>query len=255
VSGNRVAATVAGRHIRLSEVEARASILRGGPAARHPAPAEAATDDWVRRWAVQQLVGEAVLEHEIQVASESAGTDGPDAAIERLVARITETIEVSEPAVKSLYERNLDRYRTPERRRVRYVALPNMHDAERVRQGLIADRTDASAGPAWQGDLELRRGEYAGAFEAVVFAARVGDVVGPTLTEHGWMVARVESVMAESTLPYSAARAAIAAELLEVERARAFDEWLELRRHELGRVEPEYEHPAHPVHGQPRHRH
>jgi hypothetical protein len=255
VTGNSVVATVAGRRIRLSDVEARASILHSRPAARHAAPDEAVGGEWIRRWAVQQLVGEAVLEHEIRAPGEPVATDRRDAAIERLVARITQPIEVSERAVRSFYERNLDRYRTPERRRVCYVALTNRHDAERVRQRLIAEAIDATTGPARQGVMELRRGEYVGAFETVVFAARAGDVVGPTLTEHGWMVARVDSVTAESTVPYSVARAVIAGELLEVTRAHAFDEWLDVRRHQLGRVAPEYEHPAHPVHGQPRHRH
>jgi [acyl-carrier-protein] S-malonyltransferase len=246
VSGNRVAATVAGRRIRLSDVEARASVLRSGPAARHAA-AEAATDDWVRRWAVQQLVGEAILLHEAQAAS--APTGRIRGAIERLVARITEAIEISEHDVRSFYERNLDRYRSPERRRVRLVVLASREDAERAREDLVTGGGGAVA------VMELRRGDYVGAFEAAVFAARVGGVVGPTPTEHGWMVARVESVIDASTAPYSAARAGIAAELLAVARARAFDDWLELRRHELARVAPQFEHPAHPALGQARHRH
>jgi hypothetical protein len=69
------------------------------------------------------------------------------------------------------------------------------------------------------------------------------------------MVARVDEIASASTVPYSDARSAIAEELLEVARARAFDDWLELRRHELARVAPQLGHPADPVHGQPRHRH
>jgi parvulin-like peptidyl-prolyl isomerase len=103
--------------------------------------------------------------------------------------------------------------------------------------------------------MELRRGDYVGDFEAAVFAARIGDVVGSARTEHGWLVARVDEIAAESTMPYAVARSAIADELLEVARARAFDEWLESRRHELSRVAPDYEHPGHPRHGQMRHRH
>jgi hypothetical protein len=254
MSGDPVVAIVADHRIRLSAVEKRAAILRIGPAARHAAPAEAVADDWIRRWAVQQLVGEAVLAHEIRTAT-APGTDGPDAPVQDLVARITAAIEISEREVQAFYERNLDRFHSGERRHVRYAIVPKRRDAERVRRRLIADGSEAAACAERWGIMELRRGEYVGAFETAVFAARVGDVVGPTLTEHGWIVALVESIAAESVVPYSLARPAIATELLDVARARAFDDWLESRRHELGRVTAELEHPAHPAHGRPRHRH
>lgn len=255
MTADRNAASVAGLLIRVSDVEERASLLRSGPAARHLGPAGSAGDDWILRWAVQQLVGEAVLEHEIRQATGSAGIGRPDAAIQGLVDRITEPVGISEEDVRSHYERNMDRYRSPERRRVRYVALANRPDAARARVRLASGRTEPVAGADRQGVMELRRGDYVGDFEAAVFAARIGDVVGPACTEHGWLVARLDEVTGESTVPFAVARSTIAGELLEVARARAFDEWLELRRRELGRVAPEYEHPGHPVHGQPRHRH
>jgi [acyl-carrier-protein] S-malonyltransferase len=249
LSDDRVAADVAGQPIRLSDVEARAALLRRGPAARHAAPAEVGSDDWIRRWAVRQLVGEAVIQHEIGAAPGSGTTDALETTIRRLVARITHGIRIPEHEVRSFYERNPDRYRSPERRRVRFAAFPNQRDAERARDGLIEGRTDAFS------VMDLGRGEYAGRFEDTVFAARVGEVVGPTHTDHGWMVARLEAIAPESTVTYVDARAAIAAELLDVARARAFDDWLERRRHELARVAQGLTHPADPIHGQPRHRH
>jgi hypothetical protein len=249
LSGDRVAADVAGHPVRLSDIESRAAILRRGPAARHVAPAGSGADDWIRRWAVRQLVGEAVLEHEIRVEVEPRVADERDAAIRRLVARITEGVDVTEDDVRSFYERNIDRYRSPERRRVRFVAEAHREDAERAKRRLIAGRADGTD------VMELRRGEYVGAFEDAAFAARPGDAFGPIHTEHGWVAARVESVVAASTLPYPKVRAAMAAELLDIARARAFDDWLETRRNAVAWVAPEFEHPAHPIHGQPRHRH
>jgi len=239
----------------VSDVEDRASLFRSGPIGRHLGPAGSAVDEWILRWAVQQLVGEAVLDHEIREATDSAGTDRPEAAIQGLVDRVTKPILVSENEVRSYYERNLDRYRSPERRRVRYVAVASRPDAMRARVSLVAGGTEPVAGADRQGVMELQRGDYVGDFEAAAFAARIGSVIGPARTEHGWLVARVDEITAESRVPYAVARSAIAGELLDVARARAFDDWLELRRRELGRVVPEYEHPGHPVHGQPRHRH
>ncbi len=58
-----------------------------------------------------------------------------------------------------------------------------------------------------------------------------------------------------SVAPFAEVRAAIEAGLLVAARARVFDEWLEQRRHALVAIEPGFEHPGHPVHGVPSHRH
>jgi hypothetical protein len=56
-------------------------------------------------------------------------------------------------------------------------------------------------------------------------------------------------------VPFDNVRAGIEAELLAVERVQAFERWLETRRAELAVLEPEFEHPGHPVHGATTHRH
>ena len=102
---------------------------------------------------------------------------------------------------------------------------------------------------------EVRRGELAGSLEDALFAAEVGAIVGPCETEHGWHVARVEAVIPATTIPYPEVRGAIGSDLLAVARARAFDEWLQERRRALAIIEPDFAHPADPVHGIPSHRH
>jgi parvulin-like peptidyl-prolyl isomerase len=79
--------------------------------------------------------------------------------------------------------------------------------------------------------------------------------VGPIPTEHGWQVVRVDAIVPERSAPFEEVSEAIATELLAAARARAFSEWLEQRRQALAVIEPAYEHPSHPVHGMPRHRH
>jgi [acyl-carrier-protein] S-malonyltransferase len=60
---------------------------------------------------------------------------------------------------------------------------------------------------------------------------------------------------AASRIPYEQAQASIRHELLSAARVRAFDSWLEGRRHELAVLEPGYGHPADPSHGFPSHKH
>ena len=106
------------------------------------------------------------------------------------------------------------------------------------------------------GDLgDVHRGELSGPLEDAIFGAEIGAIIGPLRTEHGWHVARVEAVAEESSIPYAEARPAIEAELIDAARTRAFDAWLEGRRTALAVIEPGWEHPKHPIHGAPSHRH
>jgi [acyl-carrier-protein] S-malonyltransferase len=56
-------------------------------------------------------------------------------------------------------------------------------------------------------------------------------------------------------VPFEEVRGAIEEDLLVAARARVFDEWLERRRVALAVIEPGFEHPGHPIHGVPSHRH
>jgi [acyl-carrier-protein] S-malonyltransferase len=58
-----------------------------------------------------------------------------------------------------------------------------------------------------------------------------------------------------SVAPFAEVRAAIENDLLVAARARAFDEWLDRRRRDLVVIAPGFEHPGHPIHGVPSHRH
>jgi parvulin-like peptidyl-prolyl isomerase len=121
---------------------------------------------------------------------------------------------------------------------------------------LAADLSIDAGSRALGGDLgEVHRGEFSGPLEDAIFAAQVGPLVGPIRTEHGWHVARIEAVTPAWVVPYAEARPAIEAELRRAARTEAFAAWLERRRASLAVIEPTFEHPAHPIHGLPSHRH
>jgi [acyl-carrier-protein] S-malonyltransferase len=221
----------------------------------------------VRRWIVQELVTEEILAQEIG----SVGTHGDESArpspmaIARLVDRVTGSVTVPESDIRGYYERNPDLYRRPEVRRVRHVLVADAAAAQAVARRLEAGEamedvartvsTDSGSrkGGGYLGDV--RRGELAGSLEDALFGAEVGSIIGPYETEHGWHVARVEAVIPESTAPLAEVRGAIEADLRAVVRGRAFDEWLDGQRRALAMVEPEFAHPADPIHGVPSHRH
>ena len=221
----------------------------------------------VRRWIVQELVTEEILAQE----TGSVGTQGDESArpspnaIARLVDRVTGSVTPPESDVQGYYERNPDLYRRPEVRRVRHVLVADAAAAQAVARRLEAGEamedvartvsTDSGSrkGGGYLGDV--RRGELAGSLEDALFGAEVGAIVGPCETEHGWHIARVEAVVPESTAPLAEVRGAIEADLRAVVRGREFDEWLDERRRALAMIEPEFAHPADPIHGVPSHRH
>jgi [acyl-carrier-protein] S-malonyltransferase len=236
-------ATVAGRSIPVSVLEAKVAEVRRGPRGRHLPPEDAAIESTrLGRWMVQELVTEAVLDHELR----AAGLDGRSAkAIVALVEHVTAGVTVADADVRAYYDRNRDLYAHPEVRLVRHAVVNNPDEARAVHARGVMDGAE----------LEVRRGELAGPLEDALFAAAVGDVVGPIRTEHGWHVARLDGVMPASVVPFDDVRAVIAEELLGAARARAFGDWLEARRAALAIVEPAYAHPGDPAHGLPTHRH
>jgi [acyl-carrier-protein] S-malonyltransferase len=258
-------ASVAGRRIERSRLEERLRRFRAGPAGRHLAP-DAHTGDLLtlRRWLLQDLVTEAILAHEARaagLAADDGATSGAPAlgatVIRALFEAVTADVRVGEDELRAYYARNVDRYRTPEGRRIRQWILDTEATARRVRDQIAARATAGldDASDARGSQLELHRGEFAGPLEEAIFAAEPGEIVGPIRTELGWHVALVEAISREHTAAYDAVRSHIETELLAAARGRVFAEWLERRRRELVTVERGWEHPADPVHGVISHRH
>jgi [acyl-carrier-protein] S-malonyltransferase len=262
-----IVATVGGRPIPVSRLETRLAEVRRGPRGRHMPPDSATPSVTLRRWIVQELVTEEVL----HVEARRAGVEDDSSprtsltAITRLVDLVTGAVTVPEGEIRAYYERNPDLYRRSEVRGVRHILLADAAAAHGVLRRLEAGEAmeeiarAASTDPGSQQDGgylgDVRRGELAGPLEDALFAADVGAIVGPCETEHGWHVARVDAVVPASTVPYAEAREAIEAELLIAARARAFEQWLEGRRRALAVLEPDFAHPADPIHGVPSHRH
>jgi hypothetical protein len=260
-------ATVAGMPIQLAWVEDRLAQLRRGRLGRQLPPDGAGEAQRLRRWVVQELVTRAVLVHEARHAGllpeapigeqRHAGRcpELPPEVARVLFDTVTAQVAVPVAEVREYYQRNMDLYRRPETRTIRY-RISDTDDAARA-PFVQTDVEPAAAGAEqvrW-GVMPVRRGELVGPLEDAVFGAAPGDVVGPMELGHGWVVARVEAIVAETTVPFEDVREGIAAELRSAGRSRAFDDWIASRREVLAVIESAYEHPGHPVHGMPHHRH
>jgi [acyl-carrier-protein] S-malonyltransferase len=214
-----IVATVDGQPIALAAVEQRIADLRTGPLARQLPLPDGPGHLELCRWIVRELVAEAIVAAEAQRLG-VASADVP--------AAVTADVTVSEREVRAFYARNADLYHQPEARVVDWPGI---------------------------GRVELRRGEHVGPLEEAVFAAGVGDSTGPLPLDGGAVELRLLAIVPGSIASYETVRDSIERELLAAARLRVFADWLERRRQEVVVVDPEWEHPDHPVHGVPSHRH
>ena len=141
-------ATVGGRPILLSTVEDRLAEWRRGPRGRVMADGDPGGSADMRRWAVHELVTEAVVAHEASAAgiADEGTSGGPDGAararttparpsadaVIRLVEIATASLTVTTREVRAYYIRNADRYRRPEARRVRHILVADRRLARHV---------------------------------------------------------------------------------------------------------------------------
>lgn len=248
-----VVAQVAGEPITVGQVADRMAAIRRGllaPLLPHSGP----EDRRSRRWVLRLLVTEAIVSHHAGFMAGRAsisdagglsvnGVDGVRAAAladaaQRLFDQVTSGICVTEEEVHGYYVRNLDRYRLPERRLLRYRSEKDPQSARLVAASLAGDAAGSR--------FEMRRGEFAGPFEEAVFAAQVGEMIGPIESELGWHVALVEAIFESGYAPFEQVRSYIESDLLSVARGRAFDQWLEQQRRALATVIPGWGHPGDP---------
>ena len=147
----------------------------------------------------------------------------------------------SEEELRGYYRRNLDRYHLPgETPAPASIGKESARAPDRLQPGWPTTM------PRVQHRFEIRRGEFAGPFEDAVFAAQVGELIGPIESELGWHVALVEAIFESGYLPFERVRSDIEADLLSVARGRAFDQWLEQQRRALATVAPGWGHPGDP---------
>ncbi|MFF5213375.1 peptidyl-prolyl cis-trans isomerase [Streptosporangium sp. NPDC000396] len=276
-----VAAEVGDRVIPVSHVDAREAELRAGPLASrlpHPHSAEGRN---LRRWLVQVLVTEALVEDEAAALGLVAPAPSPPPAPFTLPAAlrtggvvaavtasmpitralrdvVTAEVRVPEAEVRAYYDRNLDRFTDPEIRHVSRIHAdlpPPPSEASEGREapssGSFAARRrepESSFGP-------VRRGELPAALEEAVFSAAEREVVGPVEGPGGSWTLRVDRIQPGGRRPYESMRDSIAAELTSVAVDQAFAGWLERRYADKVRLWAGYEHPADPHHADATHRH
>jgi len=129
-----------------------------------------------------------------------------------------EDSEISRQELKSYYDEHQEKYKEPEMRKIQYVlfeVVPSASDTgdveflaesllDSIKQGIdfayLAENYSDDAGSAQRGgDLNyFERGVMVKPFEEAAFGAKVGEVVGPILSQHGFHIIKVEDKKTEN---------------------------------------------------------
>jgi [acyl-carrier-protein] S-malonyltransferase len=241
-------AWVDGAPVSLSDVDSREVELRTGPVAPILPRERTGEGRQLRRWLVQVLVAEQLVTAEAEGLSDAPplteiapdraallglGSVAADLLTRNPLARavfmkVTSSVRVPASAVEGFYNGNPERFRVPEERVVRHLV---------------------------GGRRVLRRGELTGPVEDAVFAAGVGEVVGPVRDPLGTHTLVVEEIRPARMRPLDEVRDEITTHLLAAARRRAFTAWLDERMVTRVRLAPGYEHPGDPNQPDNTHRH
>jgi peptidyl-prolyl cis-trans isomerase D len=154
-------------------------------------------------------------------------------------------VTVDSEEVRRAYEANVKQYSTPEERQASHILItvkPDAKDADkaaakekaeklfaeaRANPNKFADLAKANSqdpGSAPQGgDLGMfARGSMVKPFEDAVFAARVGDIIGPVQTDFGYHVIKVTGLTPAKIRPLDEVKGTIETELKKSKAAQKF---------------------------------
>ncbi len=144
--------------------------------------------------------------------------------LELSLADIAAKVEVTDDALRTLYDQEKERFQTPEARHARHILIDvkdGNEDAarmkaesvvERLKKGedfaAVAKEVSDDAGTKNQGgDLGwISRGTLPGPFEDALFSMKAGEVKGPVRSDAGFHVIRLDEIREGTTQPFEEVR-------------------------------------------------
>jgi [acyl-carrier-protein] S-malonyltransferase len=251
-----LAARVGNRRITFADVEERVRRLRNGRLGDCLPADGCAEARQLRRWMVQVLATEAIIED----AADDLGISAPErtgsqrhpsgapgmgsildtalatsAIAHTLFAVVTAGVCVDQAEVRTYYERNRD-------------------DFQRSDKCIVVHEVDGRPVNAGR-PIVMCRGDVTGVVETAVFGGSPGSTV--TLTDESGRahVVQLQQLLPGDVVPLEDVQAAIRQRLLGAARLRAFSAWVDRRRTALLWLAPGNEHPGDPSQPDNTHRH
>jgi parvulin-like peptidyl-prolyl isomerase len=155
---------------------------------------------------------------------------------ERIFAKVTETVRVTDEQIRKHYERNTARYRRPQSRVVRHILVKTRGEALDLRRRLdtgadfsaLAKKHSLDTGTKESGGgLTVEKGQTVAPFDRAAFRLPVKRLSEPVKNEFGYHLIQPLSKITEArTTPLKDVRESIRQQLLQTRKNEAMTRWI-----------------------------
>ena len=163
---------------------------------------------------------------------------------EAVYNKVTTDVKVSDPEIRSYYDKNKAQYATPETRLVRHVLVKKKELADQLYQQLkakgadwnaIAKRYSQDPGSKNKGGrYTATKGQLLPEFEQVAFSIETNQVAKPVKTQAGWhIIQALAPIKKGATTPFKQVKEAIRQQLLQEQKSKKMEKWAADMRKDL----------------------
>jgi parvulin-like peptidyl-prolyl isomerase len=155
---------------------------------------------------------------------------------EKLYAKVTGKLKVTDAAVKQYYEANKTQYGTAASRDVRHILVNNKALADKLETQLkngadfasLAKKYSKDPGSAkLGGKLTITKGQTVAQFDKEAFALKTNEISPPVHTQYGWHIIQALSpIKPATTTPLSKVKTQIQQQLLQTKKTSVMTQWL-----------------------------
>jgi parvulin-like peptidyl-prolyl isomerase len=155
---------------------------------------------------------------------------------EKLYAKVTGNLKVTDAAIKQYYEANKAQYGTAESRDVRHILVNNKALADKLESQLKGGADFASLAKKYSkdpgsaklgGKLTITKGQTVAQFDKEAFALKTNEISPPVHTQYGWHIIQALSpIKPATTTPLSKVKTQIQQQLLQTKKTDAMTKWL-----------------------------
>jgi parvulin-like peptidyl-prolyl isomerase len=163
---------------------------------------------------------------------------------EKLYAKVTGDVAVTEKDARAYYDQHQDTYRQPESRTVRHILVDKKNLADDLYAQLkdggnfarLAKKYSKDPGSAAQGGkLTVAKGQTVPEFDKLAFELKKNELGAPVHTQYGWhIIQALSAVKPATTQPFTKVEASIKTQLLETKKSDAMTKWVNGVKEDLG---------------------
>ena len=155
---------------------------------------------------------------------------------ERLYAKVTGKMTVSDAAVAAYYNAHKSTYQTAASRNVRHILVNNKALADQLETQLKAGASFAALAKKYSkdpgsaskgGNLTIQKGQTVPQFDKVAFSLKTGQISPPVHTQYGWhIIQALSAIKAATTTPLKSVQESIRTQLLQTKKTNAMTAWV-----------------------------